>query len=88
MGKTSSMNREHDKLSQNFVRQYEKSRLLCRRRRKWKMILEMGFEELGAGDVLSIHSLCQPLVDTVPVPGFHKNKWITGLCARIFGHIP
>jgi len=38
------------------------------------MILEMGFEELRAGDVLSIHWLCQPLVNTVPVPGFHKNK--------------
>lgn len=58
------------------------------RRRKWKMLLEMGFEELGAGDVLSIHWLCQPLVNTVPAPEFHKNKRITGLCARIFGYIP
>jgi hypothetical protein len=80
MGKTSSMNRKHDKLAQNFVRQYERSRLLWRRRRNWKMILEVGFEELRAGDVLSIHWLCQPLVNTVPVPGFHKNKQITGLC--------
>jgi len=52
------------------------------------MILEMGFEELGAGDVLSIHWLCQPLVNTVPVPGFHKIKRITGLCTGIFGYIP
>jgi hypothetical protein len=87
MGKTSSMNSKHDKLLQNFVRQYERSRLLLRRRRKWKIILEMGFKELRAGDLLSIHWLCQPFVNTVPVHGFHKNKQIAGLCVRILGYI-
>jgi hypothetical protein len=57
MGNTSSMNREHDKLRQNFVRQYERNRLLWIRRRNWKIILEMCFEELEPGDVLSIHWL-------------------------------